>query len=255
MPSEMQPRKERRLKAGETAIVADTAIYGRMRQRIVAVGRTGASHRRTARDKYLHGLLRSGAITPNDLDSAIDGCSKALSELAWLTGVDDAVLARADCVFLLSHGRFPVDDGDFRLNGDYHRICRSLQFDPHYYDRQLEQLPQALEAQRMACRAGGADIRVRPSVPDAPITAPSAFQGTAAGRTKPSVDASMAVRRGNAWAFAGVLAIGLVTAPIFAMVIVQSFPQVTMTAGLSICGAWLALLAGALALTLPRRRG
>jgi len=101
-----------------------------------------------------------------------------------------------------------------------------------------------------------ADIRVRPSVPDAPITAPSAFQGTAqAGRAKPSVDASMAVRRGNAWAFAGVLAIGLVTAPIFAMVIVQKFPQVTMTAGLSICGAWLALLVGDLALTLPRRRG
>ena len=117
------------------AILPEMSAHGRMRQRIVAISRTRASRRRMARDRYLRSLVHSGAITSNDLDSAIDACSKALSEFTWLIKVDDAVLGRADRVFLVRHGRFPVDDNDFRLNGDYYRICRSLQYDPHYYDR------------------------------------------------------------------------------------------------------------------------
>jgi len=236
VPSRMQPANESRREAGETAVVPETAIYGRMRQRIVAIGRTRASHKRVARDKYLRGLVHSGAITPNDLDSAIDGCSGALSELAWLTKVDDVVLRRADCVFLVNRGRFPVDDGDFWLNGAYYKICRCLQYDWHYYDHELEQLPQALEeAQRTASRRQ-----------------PMTHQAACA---KPSANASMAVKRGNAWAFVGVLVIGLTAATILGAIIVRYFPEIRPAAGVSIGGAWLVLLAAALALTRPRRRG
>jgi len=200
-----------------------------MRQRIEAISGTRASRRHMARDRYLRRLVRSGAITQADLNNAIDGCSNALSQFTWLIGVEDTVLGCADCVFLVNHGRFPMDDSDFRLNGSYYRICRSLQFDPHYYDRQLEQLPEALQAQRPAT--------------------------SQAIRMKPLAGAGTAVKRGNTWAFVGVLTIGFVTAPILAMIITRWFPQAIVTAGLSIGGAWLCLLMGALALTLPRRRG
>ncbi len=211
------------------AIAPETSIHGRMRQRIVAISSTRASRRHVVRDRYLHRLVHSGVITQDGLNSAIDGCNNALSQFTWLIGIDDAVLGRADCVFLVNHGRFPVEDSDFRLNGAYYRICRSLQHDPHYYDPQLEQFPQALQAQQS-------------------IT-PHAI------RMEPFAGAGTGARRGNAWAFVGVLAIGFVTVPILATILVRWFPQATVTAGLSIGGVWLCLLLGALALTLPRRRG
>jgi len=258
MSMKRQPRKEPRLEAGETAILPEMLVHGRMRQRIVAISHTRASRRRMARDTYLRNLVHSGAITPGDLDGAIDACSKALTEFTWLTEVDDAVLGRADCVFLVRHGRFPVDNSDFRLNGNYCRICRCLQFDPHYYDPQLEQLPQVLEAQRTASPAGDADLRVHTSALETVLVPSSASQGQPAppqaARTGSSADARMAIKRGNAWAFVGVLAVGLVTAPILVTIVMRSFSQGAVATGMSIGVAWLALLAGALALTLPRRQ-
>jgi hypothetical protein len=212
----------------------EPSVHSRMRQRIVAISRTRASNRRMARDRYLRNLVRGGAVTSDDVDSAIDACGKALSEFTWLLEVDDGVLGRADHVFLLRHGRFPRSDDDFRLNGDHYRICRSLQYDWHYYDRELGQSPQAPEAQGTTSRGQ-----------------PASSQAT---RTKPSAEASMALRRGSTSAFVGVLTIGVITVPILAIVIVQWFPQDIVTASLWMGGAWLALLVGALALTLPRRR-
>ncbi|RPJ23130.1 MAG: hypothetical protein EHM35_17580, partial [Planctomycetaceae bacterium] len=226
----MPAGKESRREVGAMAILPEMLAHGRMRQRIVAISRTQASRRRIARDNYLRSLVPSGAITSNDLDSAIDACGNALSEFTWLTKVDDAVLGRADRVFLVRNGRFPVDNSDFRLNGDYYRICRSLQFDPHYYDPQLEQLPQALEAQRTASQVGDPDLCIRPSTPEAAFTSLSTLD---AAHTKPSATARVAVKRGNAWAFVGVLAIGLVTAPILVTILLRYFPQGTMTAALS----------------------
>lgn len=258
VPSKMQPGRESRPKVGETATVPETAIYGRMRQRIVAIGRTKASRKRVARDKYLRSLVHSGAITPDDLSSAIDGCTEALSELTWLTGVDDVVLGQADCVFLLNHGRLPVDDGDFRLNGNYYRICRCLQYDPHYYDPQLAQLPQALGAQGTGIRAGDVDLCARPGAPEDAVALPSVSQGRPAtlqaARAKPSTGQRITVKRDKPWAFVGVLTVGLAAAPVLATMIVRSFPQVTMTTCLSIGGSWLALWIGALVLAWPRRR-
>ncbi len=248
----IQADRESRRETAEAAIRPEMLVHGRMRQRIVAISRTRASHKRIARDRYLRSLVYSGVITPNDLDSAIDACGKTLSEFTWLTGVDDAVLRQADRVFLVRYNRFPVDNSDFRLNGDYYRICRSLQFDPHYYDLQLEQLPQVLEARRTASRIEDPGRCAQPNASEAAFTPLSTPQAT---HKEPSATMRVAVKRGNIWAFVGVLAIGLATAPILAVAIMRYLPQGAMTAALSIGGAWLVVLTGALALTLPRRRG
>jgi hypothetical protein len=213
---------------------SQVGIYGRMRRRIVAVGQARTnwilplrSGRSISKDKYLRALLRSGAITPDELDTAIRGYNKAPSEFAWMSDVDNAVLDRADRVFLARHGRFPTEDADFRRNGTYHRICRSLQHDWYYYDHQLE----------------------RPHRDDE--DEPSMRQKEPAGMLEEVQGVPQS--KGSLWAFGLVLAGGFVSAPILGAVIAKAFPGRAAGPAFFIGAVWLALLVGGLALTLPRR--
>lgn len=209
-------------------------IHGRMRQRIVAVGRARTnrivplrSRRRISRDKCLHPLLQSGAITPDQLETAIRGYNKAPSEFAWMSDVDDAVLDRTDRVFYARYGRFPTEDTDFRLNGNYHRICRSLQHDWYYYDHQLER----------PHRDGEDEPSVRQTEPAEML---EEVQG-------------IPQSKGSLWAFGLVVAGGFVSAPILGVVIVKAFPGQAAGPAFLIGAVWLAFLVGGLALTLPRQ--
>lgn len=212
------------------AIASEANAYGRMRKRIVAVGRANRkggvlAHGRDsfAKDKSLRVLLQSGAITQQQLKSAISGFTKAPSDFSWLANIDEALLEKADRVFFVSHGRCPDKNADFRLNGDYHRISRSLQYDPHYYDGQLDEIS----------RVGQEDVH-------APAREPGEF--TSEGLKKTGI-----------WAFSVVLMLGFCSAPLLGMLIVTFFPNRTLTAGLLLGGLWLAILVGALVRTLPRR--
>lgn len=210
------------------------SIHGRMRQRIVAVGRAhtdriSSYHSRwsISKDKHLHALLQSGAITRAQLETAIRGYNKTPSEFAWMSGVDDAVLERADRVFLAEYGRFPTQDTDFRLNGNYRKICRSLQHDWHYYDHQLEKLTGDDEGKLSMQRAEPAEILEEVQ--------------------------SVQESRGSVWAFGLVLAGGFVSAIILGAVIIKAFLSRLAGTGFLVGAAWLALLAAGLALTLPRQ--
>lgn len=216
------------------AKVSQVGIHGRMRQRIVTVGRAHTdrissylSRRGISRDKHLHALLQSGAITRAQLETAIRGYNKTPSEFAWMSGVDNAVLDRADRVFLAEYGRFPTQDTDFRLNGNYRKICRSLQHDRHYYDQQLEKLTGDDEGNLSMHRAEPVEIleEVR----------------------------SVQESRGSVWAFGLVLAGGFVSATILGAVIIKAFLSRLVGTGFLVGAAWLALLAAGLALTLPRQ--
>ncbi len=216
------------------AKVSQVSVHGRMRQRIVAVGQAHTdrissylSRRGISRDKHLHALLQSGAITRAQLETAIRGYNKMPSEFAWMTDVDDAVLDRADRVFLAEYGRLPTQDDDFRVNGNYRKICRSLQHDLHYYDHQLEKLLVDDEDNLSTYRAEPAEILEEVQ--------------------------SVQERRGSVWSFGLVLAGGFVSATILGVVIIKAFLSPFVGAGLLVCAAWLALLAAGLALTLPRQ--
>jgi hypothetical protein len=67
-------------------------------------------------------------------------------DFLWLADVDEATLEKVDRIFVAELDRSPGDDADFRLNGPYHRICQSLQHDPHYYDNQLGKPSQATDS-------------------------------------------------------------------------------------------------------------
>jgi len=212
------------------AIAPETSAYGRMRKRIVAVKRANrkggvlARERNSfAKDKALRVLLQNGAITQQQLKNAISAFAKAPSDFSWLATVDEALLEKADRVFFVSHGRYPDKNADFRLNGDYYRISRSLQYDPHYYDGQLDTIS-----------------RVNQQDVPAPAGEPAAF--TSEGLKKTGI-----------WAFGAVLVLGFCSAPLLGILIVTFFPNRTLTAGLLLGSLWLAILVGALVRTLPRR--
>jgi len=211
---------------GRMAVIRETGVQGRMRRRIAVVGRV--DHRRRgvaprsdafAKDKFLRILLQSGAVPREKLDAAIDGFSKAPSDFSWLIDMDEAVLAKADLVFAAKYGRHPTEDADFRLNGDYHRICRSLEYDLHHYDSELHHSSDP--EYTTGCASPGID-------------------GT--GPKKPGV-----------WAFRVVLVCGFGSAPLLGMLIVTRFPDHTLSAGILLGGLWLVILLGALVRTLPRR--
>lgn len=210
-------------------------MHGRMRRRIAAFGRAHTnrivplqSRKSISKDKYLRPLLKSGAITASQLETAIRGYNKTPSEFAWIGDVGDAVLDKADRAFFARYGRFPTEDSDFQLNGDYYRICRSLQHDWHYCDRQLEKLHSS-------------DDEDTPSVRQA--------EQAEVLQEVQSVPQS----KGSLWASGLVLAGGLVSAPILRMVIVKAFPGRVAGAALLVGTVWLILLVAGLALTLPRR--
>jgi len=212
------------------AIASKDSVHGRMRKRIAVVGRVDRKEGVGARgkgnfvkDRSLRTLLQSGAITREQLENAISVFTKAPSDLMWLADIDDVVLGKAGRVFFVKYGRCSMEDADFRLNGDYHRICRSLQYDLHYYDGQLDELS----------RADREDVH-----------APKRGRTEVCGE-KPA--------RSRIWAFGAVLVLGFCSAPLLAALIVTCFPGHSLTAGLLLSGLWLGILVGALVLTLPRR--
>lgn len=208
------------------AVIRETGVQGRMRRRIAVAGR--ADRRRSgvlprtdafAKDKLLRILLRSGAVTRERLDAAIDGFHKAPSDFSWLIDMDEAVLAKADFVFAAKYARYPIEDADFRLNGDYHRICRSLEYDLQHYDSEL---PHSTDPDHTA-GCVSADIN------------------------------HAGAKKSRAWGFGVVLLCGFSSAPLLGMLIVTCFPDHTLSAGILLGGFWLVILLGALIRTLPRR--
>jgi hypothetical protein len=144
-----------------------------------------------------------------------------------MANVHQAVLERADCVFLAEYRRFPTEDADFQLNGTYHKICRGLEYNWHYYDDKLEELQRD--------ESGNPRIRSDESV-----------------RVQQK-HRNVEIRRGNAWAFGLVLVAGLAGGPILAAAIARGVshslgPMISVFAAL-----WVLSFAGLGALTLPRR--
>jgi hypothetical protein len=204
-------------------------IHGRMVQRIVAVGggRTyehGAVH--IMRDRFLRALMKRGTITAEHVQRAVRGYNAAPSNYLWIAGVEQSVFAMADCVFLAEFGRFPTEK-DFQLNGRYHKICRGLEHNRHYYDEQLKKLRWD--------RDGNPYVRC--------ATNPAALEEVR----------QVEVRRGNAWLFVPALVVGLVGGPLLAATIARNVPRDPVSAVCVFGVLWVLLFAGFLAKTLPGR--
>jgi hypothetical protein len=205
-----------------------------MRRQIVTLRRRGGNRsggagraRAHEKDKYLSHLLSSGAITNEQLDRALLAWRRAAHEFAWLPDMPDEILDKAELVFAAKYGRYPTEDSDFALNGAYHRICRSLQHNWHYYEADLGRLKSRVEDRRELAPAPQRRKQQKLNV-----------------RKKP---ARTDLR------FVCVLVAGFVSAPVLGLFIVRVFPARTGTAALLIGGVWLASLIGALALTFPKQ--
>jgi hypothetical protein len=233
------------------AIASDSNVHGRMRQRIVTVGRVdrkgvlarGAA--RFTRDKHLRAFLQSGAVTHEQLEAAISGFSRAPSDFVWLAGVDGAVLGTADRVFLAKHGRAPVENADFRLNGDYHKICRSLQHDVHHYDSFLEESSRVKQPEVQAqAREPSQICREEPPQVEPLKVQSRAKEPKQVRREKP--------KKKTLWPFVAVLVFGFFSAPLLAVIISTYSSGQDLTVGLLAGSLWLLILLGALVLTFPR---
>jgi hypothetical protein len=122
-------------------------INGRLRQHITKVGAAYAnrisspnSRKAVTNDDFVKELLESGKITEKQLQQAIDGYNYFGGTFAWMQDVKDRILDRADNVFLAKYGRDAIEDSDFRVNGDYYKICKNLERNWHQYDADLEKL-------------------------------------------------------------------------------------------------------------------
>lgn len=209
-------------------------VHGRMRQRVVALRRgrkdsvwTSRTTRAIEKDKYLGRLLAGGVVTREELEKAVDAYSRAAGDFAWLTDIPDAILGRADRVFLARYGRYPTENVDFKLNREYHRICRSLQHDWHYYDADLRLLATAGE--------------------DHPGSASSIEAGPQnTGRRREGA--------GVGWGALCALFAGLLVAlPVLVAIVFRYFPSHKTEAGLVAGGVWSVSLAVILAFKLRRR--
>ncbi len=122
-------------------------IHGRLRRRVTTAG-GGRGNRVTEfqgrravnKDKYLHVELRDGTLSEGEIRSAVEAFNKDPYTYSWLREVSEQALDRADGVFFVRYGRHPTMDTDFKLNGHYHRICKSLQYDAHHHDAELSRL-------------------------------------------------------------------------------------------------------------------
>ncbi len=210
-------------------MAVQSGIHGRMVQRIVAVGggRTyqhGAVH--IMKDRLLRTLLKRGAITAEHVQGVVRGYNAAPSSYLWIAGVDQSMLAVADCVFLAEFRRFPTEN-DFQLNGRYHKICRGLEYNRHYYDEQLKKLHWDQD--------GNPYVRCAEN--------PAVVQEVQ----------EVEVRRGNVWLFGLALVVGLVGGPLLAATIAANVPRDPASAVCVFGVIWVLLFAGLLAKALPGR--
>ncbi len=211
--------------------IVQVGTHGRMRQHIVALGGARPAPRQgipVLKDPFLRGLVRQGLVTKGQLEQAVQGCSKTPSKYNWVIGYEQPTLDRADCVFLAEFGRFPTEDADFEMNGTYHRVCRGLEYDWHYYDKELAKLRWD----------EGGNPYVRPLDKTRAVEQVREFE----------------TRHGNGWAFAVVLAAGLVGGPVIAAAIARNVSQDALSAAIVFGVVWVLCFAGLLALALPRRK-
>lgn len=220
------------------AIIPKDDMCGRMRKRIAVVEGVGRKKRsfttrnvRFPKDKSLNVFLHSGAVTREQVEHAISSYRQSPSSFAWLANVDEALLEKADRVFYCTYSRRPFEDADFRISGSYHKICRSLEHDFHYYDDQLDKLSRT---DREDAPARNQDNVFPPQKKHTRVNAP-----------KPA--------RSRTWAFGAVLVLGLASAPLLATLIVNYFSTNRPIAGLMVGGLWLGILVVAIVLTLPWR--
>ncbi len=213
--------------------VADAAhvgTHGRMRQHIVSIGGVRPNSRSLVsipKDRFLRSLVHDGILTTGQLQDAIKVYSRTPSGYLWLTGVEQDLLDLADRIFLAEYGRFPTEDADFLLNGGYHRICRGLEYDRHYYDKQLQKLYW--------------DENGNPYVhADGSIKAVEEVR-------------SAKVKRGNGLLFGLALIAGVLGGPVLAALIARNVSHDLVPSVSVFAVVWILLLTGLLARTLPRR--
>jgi hypothetical protein len=122
-------------------------VHGRVRRHIVAMGGLFAERFNSpnsdlliSQDKFLALLLRNAALTEEQLRQAIDSYRRHPQDYAWMLQFRHGTLDKADSVFFVRHGRFPTENNDFLVNGDYYQICRTLQYDPACFDEELKTL-------------------------------------------------------------------------------------------------------------------
>lgn len=207
-------------------------VHGRARRRIVAMGGIFAerynapgSEVLVAQDKFLALLLRNGMITDEQLRQAIDAYRRNPQDYAWMLRFRHATLDKAEKVFFVRQGRYPTENADFPLNGDYYEICRTLHYDPQCFDEELKKLAW--------------DVEGNPRIVQAPPKVLEEVQ-------------RVTTRKGNAWAFALILFAGLASAIAVPLLItsglVRDLRLVSFVAGL----CWMILLTCGLIATRPR---
>ena len=208
-------------------------VHGRARRRIVAMGgifaeRFGApgSKELAAQDTFLAVLLRNGVITDEQLGQAIEAYRRNPKDYAWMLRYRHAELDKAEKVFFVRNGRYPTENADFPLNGDYYEICRTLHYDPQHFDEELKKLTW--------------DAEGKPRIVETPPRVLEDVQ-------------RVTTRKGNARAFAPILFASLASAIAVPLLIISSPVRDLGPAGLVAGLCWMALLACALIATRPRR--
>jgi hypothetical protein len=212
------------------AVTPEEGIYGRVRQEIALTA--GAScvssdwlqiRKTLQKDRFVRGLLQSGRLGEAYLDAAVTSHIEVPSRFVWLAEIEASIINRAEKVFRVQSSRGAEHDVDFELNGAFHRICRSLQYDWHYYDAILEQL---------LC-----DDTERPDA--VPATVQRRFR-------------YVERQFGSIWGFALVVVAGLVTGPLLAREALKYHSERMDAVCLLLVAAWALPLLGFTLLTLPR---
>ncbi len=179
-----------------------------------------------SQDKFLGLLLRNGALTNEQLQRAIDSYRRDPQDYAWMLRVRHATLDKADSVFFVRYGRYPTENNDFPLNGNYYQICRTLHYDPDCFDEELEKLAW--------------DVEGNPRIVQAPPRVLEEVQHVTS-------------KKGNAWAFALTLLTSLASAVAIPVLITSGPMRDLLPASLAASICWIILLACGLMATRPRQ--
>ena len=212
---------------------AQAGVHGRARRHIVAMGglfaerfNSPGSANLVSQDRFLALLLRNGAITEEQLREAIESYRHDPQDYAWILRLRHATLDKADKVFFVRHGRFPTENNDFAVNGGYHQICQTLQYDPDCFDEELKKLAWDVEGNPRI-------VKILPKVLEA---------------TQKEMS-----EKGNAWAFALILLVSLVSAMALPLLTAYVPTPNLLSVALAVGICWTILLACSLIATRPRQ--
>ena len=212
---------------------AQAGVHGRARRRIVAIGGLFAERFNSpdndfliSQDKFLALLLRNAAITKEQCQRAIDSYRQHPEDYAWILQFRHTILDKAENTFFVRYGRFPTENADFPVNGNYYQICRTLQYDPHCFDEELKKLTW--------------DVEGRPRVVETPSKVVEMVE-------------QIASKKGNALAFSVVLLISLASATALLLLIANASMPSLLPAVLPAGICWAVLLACGLIATRPRQ--